>query len=776
MKLAPSAGFRPLFAAAILLLATQVLLTACDATAILFVDQVKWDQLHVLSTNPVVKVSDEYEPLCRSVTEDPVGLRFNVLFQGSTKKGDSGERDLSIKPDDYVDNKNIDIAKVTESLFEFNIECLEPYPDDDLNDCPGAFTGGDLPIQKVDFFDYYQEEATNDARVAVAVVLDMSGSMLGLATPHHPYNEDSFDTISSMLAGDDAPENATDPKGARFAALESFIKTLNDQDALIVFWYNENNIDIACSEGESFDDRKDLCLSNVKGFVTDDNAALGGKSPLDFIKGDEKGRTPLWSAVDEVYRYMQSDAVVEKYPGLRHILVIGDGPDTCADSTDQSQCTGQCLSYNVSYETVRADIESQEMADRVPIHFVQMQAKGYRERDPRQQEMSCLTNGQYMFINTLDIPQGRLQDVLSKTFSRIRYTFRGYWRFAVNLSTVKKGTDPDPGWLYALKGSGKVKAGKERMLVPMEDLFEFKVNDEEVYGTNHTDRRVSFRKECDPSAADACPGETVYSECSSLQWWCDEQTLTCQSAEAWEDNGELATCKPQDVRLAVEVRRKDTGTNETKVKEIKSVETRCCRGGCMPPGPPEIPDDVVKPAGMAAGCFWWEENRGWVWANPNKYETECTSNAACPGDAPQCVSNICVTTCFEDGECKDGFECTQSRCKLPCTADAECAAGLHEGFACAEGHCEERTCDPDTPCPSGFFCDGEVCALDFSNEEDFAWIFFGTLTAPSCNYEDLEPHLTYQGVTLKDEHWDYCESENNCFQPPGFEAEPAAGD
>ena len=589
MKLAPSAGLRALFAAAFLLLATQVLLTSCDATAILFVDQVKWDELHVLSTNPVVKTDGEYAPLCRSITEDPVGLRFNVLFQGTTKKDDSGERDLSIKPDDYVDNKSIDIAKVSEELFEFNIECLEAYPDDDLYDCPGAFTGGDLPIQKVDFFNYFQPEATNNAPVAVAVVLDMSGSMQGFVTPYAPYNEESFDVVSPELGGvEDTKENATDPKGARYAALESFIKTLNDDDAVIVFHYNENGLGIACSEGNSYDEKKAACLSTVKGYITDEQPDLNDKSPMDFIKGDEKGRSPLWTAMDDVYKYMSSDDVVDKYPGLKHILVISDGPDTCADSTDVSSCTGQCLSYNLSYETFRTDLEALEMSDRIPIHFVQMQAKGYPERDPRQQEMACLTNGQYMFVNTLDIPKGRLQDVLSKSLSRIRYTFRGYWRFAVNLSSVKKGTDPESGWLYGLEGSGKVKVGKERMLVSMEDSFIFKVDDADVDGTDHTDRRVSFRKECDPDAADACPAEDVYNEsrevplpCSSQKWWCDEQTLTCQSAQAWEPNGEPSSCKPQDVRFSVEIRTKVGGETQvsTELKKLSDVETRCCRGG-----------------------------------------------------------------------------------------------------------------------------------------------------------------------------------------------------
>ena len=55
--MAPKAGLRAMVGL-LPVLAVLFLLPSCDATAILFVDQVKWDQLHVLSAVPVQKQTD----------------------------------------------------------------------------------------------------------------------------------------------------------------------------------------------------------------------------------------------------------------------------------------------------------------------------------------------------------------------------------------------------------------------------------------------------------------------------------------------------------------------------------------------------------------------------------------------------------------------------------------------------------------------------------------------------------------------------------------------
>jgi len=300
-------------------------------------------------------------------------------------------------------------------------------------------------------------------------------------------------------------------------------------------------------------------------------------------------------------------------------VVVGDGPDTCGPSTDLSQCSNQCMSYNTSYETVRDHILEQEPPDRIPVHFVQMEAKGYPERDPRQQEVACLTGGQYNFINTFDIPQGALQDVLNKKLMRIRYTFRGYWRGTVNLATMKKGNDPKVGYLYALEGVGKVVPGEDGLLVSKDDVFAFKVGTIDTEGVEEfVDNRVVVRKECDPGV-DTCPADEKYNQCSTLKHWCDDQTLTCKSTRSFLENGDKSTCGAQTVVIKVQVETKTgTGTqSDTKAVEISGVPTLCCMGDCAPPKPPEVPAEVLKPEGLAVPCFFYDEGRGWSRENPD---------------------------------------------------------------------------------------------------------------------------------------------------------------
>ncbi len=782
MKLAPKAGIRGVVGI-LLVLTLQVLLSSCDATAILFVDQVKWEELQVLSAVPVKKESGEFVPVCRSTTDEPMGLQFNVLFRGSTKKGDSGERDISIKPLELVDNQTIDPSKVNASLFEWDIDCIDAYPDGDLYACSNAFTGGDnLPVEKVDFYNYNQPGSTNNRDVAVAVLLDMSGSMNGLAIPYYPYNEDPLDIVSNVVF--DTTLNATDPKNARYTALENFIKTLNDGDALIVFGYNESGIKVICDLADRGEE--DEITKLKKCFGTDRDLITGmapgaTKTALDSFKGTERGRTPLWAAVEFVYGYMRGEtdeaksAKVTDYD-LRHILVIGDGPDTCAKSPEQSQCSGGCAAYSTSYETVRDMIDAIPMSERLPIHFVQMAAKGYPDRDPRQQEIACMTGGHYMFVNALDIAGSKLLDVLSRTINSVRYTFRGYWRFEMPLGPAKKANDPERGWLYGLAGGGKVLRGQQGMLVKNESVFGFRVD-----GDTNADKRVSFRKECDPDGADVCPGSESYNECSSLEWWCDDQTLTCLSAQAWKENGEKSTCKPEDVYVSLETRTKvgDKTMVSNELYKIKSVETRCCRGGCMPPNPPEVPANVAKPEGMASACFWYDEAKGWVHTNPARFDreiVECVAASDC-GEDFSCIANSCVMTCVFESDCTDalgaGYTCSQSKCAKSCGGDGDCPGG----WVCAAGSCQVKACQAAGDCPTNYTCEDDVCQYDFDNVDDLAWIYFGTLNVKAgCEVENFEDYLSGYGSTdFSTDDWSHCTSSKNCFQPPGFETEAPAG-
>ena len=577
----------------------------------------KLDELLVLSSIPVVEetapdFSRQYAPLCRAPTEDPDGVIFNVLMQGTMKKSTPPDQDLSLKPGDYVSGQQIAQDGLTPELLELSIKCVDQLPDPDPHQCNSGILGDDLDTQQVDFYRYGDPDADPLGNVAVAILIDMSGSMKGLSDPFPPYKEDTFENFTQVVPeGFSFSDNATDPGGSRMSAVETLIKTLNDDDPVIVFTFNEYKIDIVCKLPDQPD--ADYAKKEEKCFGTNRELVLGGPegfSLLDAIKGDERGRTPLWTAVDKVVDFMLASSMAEN-ASFRHILVITDGPDTCSPSADLNECSGLCMQYHTEYEMVRANITESEWSDRIPVHFVQLGAKGYPERDPLQQEMACLTGGHYVFVNAHEIPPDSLLAVLEMTLRRVRYTFRGYWRLAVELSVMQKSNEPDSGRLHALGGWGKLLSGAERLFTNNEEFFRFDYGEDQT--SPYFDRRVSVRKECTPDS-DACPSEEPYNECSTTRWWCDEETLTCRSARAWEDNGEISSCKPRDTTLVVGVKEGNSRVS-TEIAVFGMMPTVCCRGRCMPPAPPEPPDELKQPEGMASACFYYTID-GWVLEDP----------------------------------------------------------------------------------------------------------------------------------------------------------------
>ncbi len=733
----------------------------------------KWDQLHVLGAVPLKKIvgadgKAAYAPLCRGIHEEPDALQLNVIFRGFP--GASGTNDHSFKPGDTIYGRVIDPAEITPDLFQLWADCMEPCPDGDLFACGTNASLGELSVDDVSFFGYHWPKATNTKKVAVVVLFDMSGSMNGLAMQFAPYWEEPLHgATASFLV--DPQATATDPKNARYTALESFMKSLNKDDALLVIPFNETSIDIACEiAGAPEPDwplKLEHCFGTDRSYLLVDQDGTA-KNALDELKGNERGRTPLWTAVRTAYEILETHPVAAKYD-LRHILVIGDGPDTCAESTDLSQCTGECTAYHTSFNEVREQVEAEPVEERIPVHFVQMAAKGYPDRDPRQQEIACLTGGQYAFVNTLDIPDSKLPDVLGQVVKRIRYSFRGYWRLRSPMGPLPSAKELDSGWLYAISGSGKVLPGPGGLLVNHSDGFAFKVDDPDVGGYDGRDGRLALRVPCDPSAPDACPGSTVYNECSSLVYWCDEQTLTCRSATEWLPDGELSTCQPQEVYVSLETRTKSGSTTlvGNELYKIANVEKRCCHGGCMPPAPPPVPEEVALPRGMISACFWYDDNKGWTLQNPAKFDhtiVDCVDSGDC-GDDSKCLSNVCARTCIFESDCEAGDLCWQSSCVPTCHEKADCPGG----WDCMDGgFCRPMGCEADEDCDEGYGCVDEQCEYDFEAPDAYRWIYFATLNVKEgCMVEDFEPYLSaWPDEPFDEDDWAYCAAAVNCIQPP----------
>ncbi len=619
MRAAPGRRGKWLLTAGIVMLGCWATYS-CDSHVQLHVSEVQWDQLVVMSAVPAKKTVNEtgaavFEPVCRAGQSNPDGVIINVLFQGTSKKGEEEERDFSIKPFDRIDKRVVKPELVTPSIFKLALTCMEEYPDTTDTGCSGEKGGADgLDIGAVDFYSYGRGDAVR-GRVALAVLVDMSGSMSGLVNAFPPYNEDTKSrAVANFPAGFDFSPNATDPAHLRLNAVVELIKSLNPDDDLIVFTYNENKIDVVCdltSEADpTYDVKKQNCFDTQRSFVLGpDPDGVGG--PLLTVEAEAvQGRSPLWYALKDAYEFMNVSEVANS-ADFKHILVINDGPDTCSPSAAElNVCAKPCTQYYTEFSEIQSMINAQDMADRIPVHFVQLAAKGYKERDGRQLEVACLTGGHHVFVNTAEIGKGNLKDYLSSILLHIRYTFRGYWRFSMLTSWLGQNTKPNRGHVYTLAGEGKVLPDNGSILVKAESPFRFA--DESASGQSTSgDARVSVRKPCIPGDDDGIctpPADSIPQRaCGTMTYWCDKESLTCKSAEVWSPDGEQGGCGTAEVFIRIF---QSTNDREPKIVQIKDVPTVCCSGACRPPRPP-MPPSTVKPT-----VFYYDKDGEWYLDNP----------------------------------------------------------------------------------------------------------------------------------------------------------------
>jgi hypothetical protein len=608
--------------------------TGCDSTASLYLSEVQFDKLYVVSAVPMKKVSEggevKYVPLCRMQDEAADGMILRVLLKGTQKK-DSPDLDQSIRPGDRVDLQAIQESKVNPERFELSFSCIEqelpgaaqcsnsgdceqgevcdPSPGkgfcvDGIKGCYSGIQTGNVAISHIGFKEFTPSRGEN---VGVAILVDMSGSNKGFVKPFPPYyevnNEDPSGEHEDALI--DFAQRASDLNGTRMNAVKTILENLNSDDKAIVFGYREYGIDVICdlpgTDDEDNDTKKDNCYGANKTLVLGSGGSFG---PLDDYKTEVGGRSPLWTAVDQVYDYMENHPRTQstKY---KHIVVINDGPDTCSESSSLDQCSGSCAQFSTSFDTVVSTVEAEDYEDRIPIHFIQYQAKGYPDRDPRQQEIACLTGGHHLFINSGEFDQASLTQVFQENARLIRYTLGGYWEFAIEMTKLGEDNSLPPGWNYGVAGAGKLMPLSDKFLVQTDHNFTFDVNNDAV------DKRVSLRKDC-KSDGD-CPADEDAGVCTTRVWWCDDDSLVCNSAVEWADNGTGGGgCGDVDAVVRVQVRDLTGGTGtETKEVSLGDLPSFCCNGACMPPMPPVVPADLAKDGGTV--CFEYDNEKGWTY-------------------------------------------------------------------------------------------------------------------------------------------------------------------
>ncbi len=521
--------------------------------------------IEFISVFPAVRSADgTYERQCtttdldgNAVTVD--SLLFSITLLGTDPNTD--DVDNSIRPGDLVKKSATERNEVavgdtvTESNFEVEISCLETYPDPDLTGAADCQLGKSVPKaspQKLDYRSYYDPSSptlrppsSEKDSMAIAFLIDQSGSMKGFVTPEDGYEA----TVASPWEGGDFKSRASDPDSYRTSAVKSFVSLLNVNDRTGVFQFGEvvgANAKIVCDLSTDKDEatrRRDCFGVNrqaVFGCSADEIAQGCQLKGTDFTKLQisARGRTPLWAAVEDVYNFMRNDVDTR----VRHIVVVTDGPDTChPDSPDymptlrqykgnkyiEFQQDNACstVSFLQFLATLEADLKNADgqalATNLVPVHisFIQFQSMGYHDRDPRQQEVACRTGGHYIFINSGDFEKETTgesplrQALVLQAVPRLRSAMAGSWTLAVDVPDLALGRLP-LGSEMAVGGQISMFAGA----VTPNAQFDLRVGYVESAATGagipRLDMRGSFRIPC--GAGDSCSWYGGAGDCGAV--------------------------------------------------------------------------------------------------------------------------------------------------------------------------------------------------------------------------------------------------------------------
>ena len=240
-----------------------------------------------------------------------------------------------------------------------------------------------------------------------------------------------------------------------------------------------------------------------------------------------EGRTPLWEAVARAFEFLRRDDV--RAAPNRHIVVITDSPDTCAAASDE-RLPHRPPCSDTSFEALRdLVVAGHARADLPPtrIHFVQIQSRGYMRRDPRMQELACLTGGHHIFINAHETDRSRgtpeLSTALMEAMTRIRASLSGHWRVRVLPAADGGAASADlfsglsPGRLFSVSGALTLLEGA---LVLRDNSSRFDALGSPRAGA--WDQRLSFRRAC--AATTPCVpeggGDPCHTCCSESQRIC----------------------------------------------------------------------------------------------------------------------------------------------------------------------------------------------------------------------------------------------------------------
>lgn len=504
-------------------------LVACDSTATIYISTPKFQQVQILSAYPARKDGDKWERVCGTGQAD--GLITNVEYLSSQRRsGASGvpsDQDVSIRPQDVIDTRVVDgglpddINLSSPGNIQLAFDCINQAATPG-NNC----TGANAPAATVEDIEYVANTSARGRGHNVLLLVDQSGSIGGLVRDVI-YKEEKSPNPLPQNFGD----VASDRTGLRIAAARRLLGILNSEDRFGALAFGEDiNLRVPCSDAIN-DVTADL--QNCFGARNKDIWSAG----LDQLQATTNGRSNLWDAVETGYDFLRNLRDTQR---SNHIVVITDGPDTCAGE-NRLTCTSPCTTgdYEALIEKIQADQNDPNAPD-IHVHFVQFESRGYPGRDARQVEVACESGGHYQYLNSntfTTATNAAFQDALNTAVSNVRYAFMGHWQIATSVpSYATGGSGIAPGALYALQGTLTIKGSSH--LVATDRNFQF------GYGlgqgaTNATtwDRRPTIRKPCGGFAD--CGSASGGGACDVV---CSPETLTCANGATPVRQPDLAAC------------------------------------------------------------------------------------------------------------------------------------------------------------------------------------------------------------------------------------------
>lgn len=497
---------------------------------------VQFSQLQIVGAYPARKqAGGSWARMCGTGAVD--GLITNVVLQ-TTQRADpsasGADLDLSIRPLDVLQNR------VVEGSADDDIKLSEPgHMSLDLGCIDRASTTatcqGALGSARLDRVTYEANTPDRQTGHNVMVLIDQSGSISGLV------EADSFEEARSpRQLAPNFGELASDRFHRRLAVAKRLLTTLNARDRAGVLAFGElEGLVVPCSLATQ-DVQQDLqaCFGAQNRDIWFD-----AQKGIDGLSAKTGGRSNLWLAVKVAYDHLRAKNDRER---SNHIIVLSDGPDTCAGEK-RGSCQTPCTTADFADLSAQVEADHDDPnAPKIRIHFIQFESLGYPGRDARQVEISCISGGHYQFLDSNQFPSSTstLADALERAMMNVRYALMGHWALASSVPTYASnaggGAGVPAGDLYAFDGQLVVKSEANLSSTGLERAFPFGVGTTSSPTPDaipHWDRRPTVRKPC--AGSSDCGASSAPGSCQTV---CSAETLTCANGPSPVTLPNLATC------------------------------------------------------------------------------------------------------------------------------------------------------------------------------------------------------------------------------------------